>query len=58
MKGGIQSCRNARKEPNIKEEIKVSLQENDKKLADFLEKKKILEEKERQRQLKMLMEQK
>lgn len=58
MKGGVQSCKNARKEPSIKEEIKESLQNNDKRLADFLERKKAIEEKERQGQLKLLMEQK
>lgn len=58
MKGGIQSCKNARKEPSIKEEIKESLQNNDKRLAEFLEKKRAIEEKERQGQLKLLMEQK
>ena len=40
MKGGIQSAKNARKQPNIKEEIKTSLQYNEKKLAEFLERKK------------------
>jgi hypothetical protein len=45
MKGGIQSCKNARKEPSIKEEIKESLQYNEKRLAEFLEKKKQSEEK-------------
>lgn len=58
MKGGLQSCKNARKEPSIKEEIKESLQNNDKRLADFLERKRAIEEKERQGQLKLLMEQK
>jgi DNA topoisomerase VI subunit B len=45
MKGGIQSAKNARKEPNIKQEIQDSLQNNDKRLMEFLERKKILEEK-------------
>ena len=53
MKGGIQSCKNARKEPNIKQEIKHSLDTNEKKLQEFMEKKRMLEEKERQRQIKM-----
>ncbi len=57
MKGGIQSCKNARKEPNLKEELKISIENNDRKLAEFIERKKMLEEKERQRQMKLMMEQ-
>lgn len=56
MKGGIQSCKNARKEPNLKEELKNSIENNDRKLAEFIERKKMLEEKERQRQMEQKKE--
>ena len=36
MKGGVQSCKNARKEPNIKEEIRNSVEDNERKLAEFI----------------------
>jgi hypothetical protein len=32
LKGGIQSCKHARKEPNINEEFKVSIESNERKL--------------------------
>lgn len=57
MKGGLQSCKNARKEPNIKQDLKRSVEENDRKLLEFMEKKRMLEERERQRQAKIVSEQ-
>ena len=58
MKGGIQSCKNIRKQPNIKQQIQNSIQSNDKKLTEYLQKKKIIDEMQREKQLKMLIEQK
>ena len=42
LKGGVQSCKNARKEPDVKQDIKASLEQNDKKLTDFIERRKVL----------------
>lgn len=63
FRNGISSAKNSRKQPTtsvpvVKNEIKMSIQQSDRKLQQFLERRKKLQEEERLRKLKLQNDQK